>query len=160
MTIYIGADHRGFALKASIVAALKNDGYEVIDVGAAALDLADDYPDFARPVAEKVSAGVVMSAGAAASDVSEARGIVICGSGFGADIVANKFKGVRSALAMSPEHIRVGRHDDDVNVLSLAADFIKPEDALAIVRIFLETPFEGGERYSRRLKKITDIENA
>jgi ribose 5-phosphate isomerase B len=161
MTIYIGADHRGFALKASIVAALKNDGHEIIDVGASALDPADDYPDFARAVAEKISTGVAMEAAAGTTSTVAARGIVICGSGFGVDIVANKFKGVRSALAMSPEHIRVGRHDDDVNVLSIAADFTKPEKALEIARTFLTTPFESGEeRYSRRLKKITDIENA
>jgi ribose 5-phosphate isomerase B len=90
---------------------------------------------------------------------ADARGIVICGSGFGADIVANKFKGVRAALAMSPEHIRIGRHDDDVNVLSLAADFIKPEEALEIAHTFLATSFESGEaRYVRRLNEIAEIE--
>ena len=151
MIIYIGADHRGFLLKASIAAALASDGYEVIDVGAAVNDPVDDYPDFARAVAEKVMVS---------ADASEARGIVICGSGFGADIVANKFKGIRSALAMLPEQICVGRHDDDVNVLSIAADFITPEKALEIARAFLSTPFEGNEiRYSRRLKKISEIEN-
>jgi len=125
----------------------------MIDVGATALNPSDDYPDFARAVAEKVSAAV----GAGTPDA--ARGIVICGSGFGVDIVANKFKGVRSALAMSADHIRAGRHDDGVNVLSIAADFIKPEAALAIVRTFLDTPFETTEeRYTRRLKKISEIE--
>ncbi|HUC31668.1 MAG TPA: RpiB/LacA/LacB family sugar-phosphate isomerase [Candidatus Paceibacterota bacterium] len=154
MIVYIGADHRGFDLKATLVAALKGDGHEVIDVGAAANDPADDYPDFARAVAEKVAAA---QAGAMPTPVF---GIVICGSGFGVDIVANKFKGVRSALAMSPEHIRVGRHDDDVNVLSLAADFITPEQALATARAFFATPFEDNEeRYVRRLGKITEIEN-
>ncbi len=154
MIIYIGADHRGFALKTYLAAALKGDGHEVIDVGAAAFNSDDDYPDFAHAVAEKIS---VISAPAIIAD--DVRGIVICGSGFGADIVANKFKGVRSALAMSPEHIRVGRHDDDVNVLSLAANFIKPEEALVIARIFISTPFESSEeRYTRRLKKIAEIE--
>jgi ribose 5-phosphate isomerase B len=149
MTIYIGADHRGFDLKATIAAALVSDGHEVMDVGAAALDPADDYPDFARAVAEKV---------AVAS--GSARGIVICGSGFGADIVANKFKGVRCALAMSPEHIRAGRHEDDVNVLSIAANFITPDQALAIARAFLSTSFEKGtERYARRIQKIAQIED-
>jgi ribose 5-phosphate isomerase B len=148
MIIYIGADHRGFALKASIVAVLKSDGHEVIDVGAAALDPGDDYPDFARAVAEKISAGA-----------PEVRGIVICGSGIGVDVVANKCKGVRSALAISADQIRVGRQDDDVNVLSLAADFIKPEDALNIAQVFLSTPFKKEERFSRRLGKITELEN-
>jgi ribose 5-phosphate isomerase B len=156
MTIYIGADHRGFALKGSIVVALKGDGYEVIDVGAPMLDPVDDYPDFARAVAEKVAAATTLSA---TTGVTEVRGIVICGSGIGVDVVANKYKGVRSALAISADQIRVGRQDDDVNVLSLAADFIKPEDALNIVHIFLSTPFKKEERFSRRLEKIVGLEN-
>jgi ribose 5-phosphate isomerase B len=148
MTIYIGADHGGFHLKQILKEALVSEGYEVIDVGAAALDPADDYPDFARAAAEKVSV---------AGD--DARGIVICESGFGVDIVANRFKGIRCALAMSPEHIRAGRHDDDVNMLSIAADFIAPEQALAIARAFMATPFEKNEeRYVRRLEKIVQIE--
>jgi len=153
MIIYIGADHRGFALKKMLIEALQSDGHEVIDGGAAALDPADDYPDFAGMVAEKVAAGGATSA---APDI---RGIVICGSGFGVDIVANKFNGVRSALAMSPEHIRIGRHDDDVNVLSLPADFMAPETALATARAFISTSFERDTaRYVRRIQKITQVE--
>ena len=158
MIIYIGADHRGFALKQTLKEALMKEGYELTDVGAAAIDPVDDYPDFARAVAERVSAAT--SVAALGAGESEARGIVICGSGFGVDVAANKFKGVRSALAMSPEHIRAGRHDDDVNVLSIAADFITPEDALAIAREFLATSFDHNEeRYVRRLKKIAEIED-
>jgi ribose 5-phosphate isomerase B len=147
MVIYIGADHRGFYLKESLKQSLVREGYEVIDLGAPAEAPEDDYPDFAGAVAEKVS-----GAG------NEVRGIVICGSGFGVDIVANKFKGVRSALAMSPEHIRAGRHDDDVNILSVAADFIPQDKALEIVHVFLSTPFGTEERFMRRTKKIEDIE--
>jgi ribose 5-phosphate isomerase B len=151
MTIYIGADHRGFSLKASISEALKQAGHEVVDVGAFAYDPADDYPDFASAVAEKVAA--------AAGTATSARGIVICGSGFGVDVVANKFDGVRSGLAISPEHIRVGRHDDDLNVLSIAADFTSPEKALEMARTFLDTPFDPNEaRYVRRIEKIKKIE--
>lgn len=143
MTIYIGADHRGFALKESIKQILLAEGQKVVDVGATAPDPVDDYPDFARAVAEKVATA------------ADARGVLICGSGFGVDIVANRFAGVRSALAMSPEHIAVGRHDDDVNILSIAADFVTPEKAMEIVRAFLGTSFEANEeRYVRRLKKI------
>ena len=150
MTIYIGADHRGFSLKARVAEALKQDGHEVVDVGAFAYDPADDYPDFAGAVAEKV---------AAASAATPARGIVICGSGFGVDVVANKFKGVRSGLAISPEHIRIGRHDDDLNVLSIAADFTPPEKALEMVRAFIATAFDPNEaRYVRRIEKIKKIE--
>ena len=152
MIIYIGADHRGFSLKASIAEALKQDGHQVEDVGAFAYDPADDYPDFAVTVAGKVAA--------ASAAITPARGIVICGSGFGVDVVANKFDGVRSGLAMSPEHIRVGRHDDNLNVLSLAADFTSPEKALEMVRAFLATAFNTSEaRYVRRLEKIKKIEN-
>jgi ribose 5-phosphate isomerase B len=149
MTIYLGADHRGFALKERIKAALaaQQDGDTVIDLGAPALDPADDYPDYAVAVAEKISA-----------DPAGSHGIVICGSGFGVDIIANRFAGVRSALAMSPEHISAGRHDDDVNVLALAANFIGPDAAMDIVRVFLATPFEKEERYERRLAKIDKIE--
>lgn len=147
MIIYIGADHKGFYLKESLKQSLKHDGYEVIDMGNSEADDNDDYPDFAGAVAQKV-------AGAG----NEVRGILICSSGIGVDITANKFAGVRSALAMSVDHIRAGRNDDDVNVLSLASDFTKPQDALAIVRMFLATPFDGEVRRVRRLEKIAKIE--
>jgi ribose 5-phosphate isomerase B len=147
MTIYIGADHRGFALKETLKDTLKQEGYELIDLGNTEIDEHDDYPDFAAAVARKVS-----GAG------GEARGIVVCGSGVGADITANKFAGVRSALSMAVDHIRAARNDDDVNVLSLASNFTKPEDAIAIVRTFLATPFEAEARRVRRLEKIEKIE--
>jgi len=149
MIIYIGADHRGFYLKETLKSALKSDGYEVIDLGDSKIDDGDDYPEFASAVAEKV-----------AGTGQEVRGIVVCGSGIGVDIVANKFSGVRSALAISAEQIRAGRQDDDVNVLSLAAGFIKPDDALDIARVFLSTPFVKEERYSRRLGEIAQIEES
>jgi ribose 5-phosphate isomerase B len=148
MIIYIAADHRGVYLKETLKKALKKDGYEIMDAGNPEPSPDDDYPDFAAAVAEKVS-------GTQSGDV---RGIVICGSGFGVDIAANKFKGVRSALAMSPEHIRAGRNDDDVNVLSLASNFITPEGALDITRMFLATPFKAENRYVRRLDEIKKIE--
>jgi RpiB/LacA/LacB family sugar-phosphate isomerase len=147
MIIYIGADHRGFYLKEVLKSALKDEGYEVMDLGNAESDANDDYPDFAAAVAEKV-----------AGTGSEVRGILICSSGVGVDITANKFDGVRSALAMSVDHIRAARNDDDVNVLSLASDYVKPDDAIAIAHAFLATPFEAESRRVRRLKKIADIE--
>lgn len=147
MTIYLGADHRGFALKERIKEALAG-AYAVEDLGAARMTPDDDYPDYARAVAEKV-----------AESPSDRRGIVVCGSGFGVDIAANKFAGVRAALAVSPKHIAEGRHDDDVNVLALAADFIDPDDALKIVDAFLTTPFDDKDaRFGRRLGKIKEIE--
>ncbi len=147
MNIYIGADHGGFALKGQLEAELKNEGYAVMDMGDDRPVTDDDYTDFAHAVAVQV-----------AGDPQGRRGIVICRSGFGVDIVANKTKGVRAALAMSPDHIYQGRHDDDVNVLALAADFLAPEDASKMVKVFLTTPFGGDERYARRLKKIGEIE--
>jgi ribose 5-phosphate isomerase B len=147
MIIYIGADHNGFYLKETLKTALKKDGYEVIDLGDSKIDDGDDYPEFASAVAEKV-----------AGTGQEVRGIVVCGSGIGVDIVANKFGGIRSALAISADQIRAGRRDDDVNVLALAAGFIQPGDALDIARAFLSTPFGKEERYSRRLGQISDLE--
>lgn len=147
MNIYIGADHRGFALKGRLEVELKNEGYTVIDVGDAKLVAEDDYTDFARAVAESV-----------AQDTVNRRGIVICGSGFGVDIAANKVKGIRAALAMSPDHIYQGRHDDDVNVLALAADFVTEEDAEKIMKVFIATPAATDERYLRRQEEIREIE--
>ena len=148
MLIYIGADHRGFVLKESLKVFLKNEAYEVADVGATQATPDDDYPDYAAIVAGKVSMAP-----------DDARGIVICGSGFGVDIVANKFPRVRSALASSPDHAYQGRHDDDVNVLAIAADFTDEENAEKMVKVFLATPFAKEAKYTRRLEKITEIEN-
>ena len=148
MVIYIGADHRGFKLKESIRDFLKNKGYEVVDMGNARYDESDDYVDFAKEVAKKVGL-----------NPDDSRGILVCGSGVGMDIAANKFKAVRSALAISSDHVYEGRHDDNVNVLSLAANFTNEEDSKKIVGTFLETPFSPEERYRRRLDKIGQIEN-
>ena len=148
MLIYIGADHRGFNLKERIKVFLHDRGYEYFDVGNAKRDENDDYPDFAVAAAEKVAA-----------EPQRDRGILICGSGVGTDVVANKFGDIRSALAISADQIFDARHDDDANVLCLAADFLTEEDAFKIVRIFLETPFAGDAKYKRRLEKISQIEN-
>lgn len=148
MLIYIGADHRGFNLKESLKIFLKNQGYEVVDVGNIHYDDKDDYVDFAVAVAKKVSL-----------DSEASRGILICGSGAGVDIAANKFRNVRSVLAISPDQVYEARHDDDVNVLSLAADFTSETDAQKITETFLETPFGKEERHQRRIDKISRIEN-
>lgn len=146
--IYLGADHRGFDLKELIKKQLTDEGHAVEDLGAPSRMPDDDYPDYAGAVAAKVS-----------EDPQGRRGIVVCGSGFGVDIVANKFAGVRSALAVSAEHIREGRHDDDVNVLALAADFVNRNDVPAIVETFLSAPFDDkDERFARRIAKTGEIE--
>lgn len=148
MVIYIGADHRGFQLKERLKKFLADKGYDVVDVGAKEFVKDDDYPDYAKAVAERVS-----------EDIESRRGVLICGSGFGMDIAANKFPRVRAALPSSPDHAYQARHDDDANVLAIAADFVDEETAAKIVNIFLSTPFAKEERYRRRLGKISEIED-
>lgn len=145
MVIYIGADHRGFEHKEAIKKYLAGLGYTVSDMGNEKYDELDDYPDFAEKVAEKVSSlgGV---------------GILICGSGAGMDVVANKFPGVRSALVSNSEQAIDVKTDDDANVLSLAADHTSIEDSKKIISLWMGAKFSGEEKYMRRLKKITEIE--
>lgn len=147
MLIYIGADHRGLQLKEALKKSLKDQGYEVVDVGNDHYDENDDYPDFAKLVARAVSQEPV-----------NRRGILICGSGVGVDIVANKFKGVRSALVNNSDQAYLSRNDNNSNVLSLAADFLNEDDAKKILGTFLQTPFAGEGKFQRRLQKINQIE--
>ena len=147
MIIYIASDHRGFELKNYLIDFLKGKGYEVVDSGNVQYDKSDDYPDFAKVVAEKVSL-----------DCENARGIVLCGSGVGVDVVANKFRGVRSALVTSTDQAFDSRNDDDSNILSLPAGYIEKSAVEKIVIIWLETPFSGDKRHVERLKKIDEIE--
>ena len=147
MTIYFGADHRGFALKEKLKKMLADEAYDVVDLGAAAYDQGDDYPDFAKAAGEEL---------VKAPDGS--RGILICGSGIGIDIAANKMPGVRAALATLPDQAYAARHDDDVNALVLAADFTDEATAQRIVKTFLSTPFAGEERYRRRLEKLSQLD--
>jgi len=142
MTIYLGADHRGFNLKEYLKRYLAAKGYQAVDLGNAVYDKDDDYPNFAKLVAEKISANPTD------------RGILICGSGAGMAIVANKFPGVRAALAVNAKQAFMERNDEDVNVLSLTAEFTTPEQAEQIVEVFLKTPFSTEERHRRRVGKI------
>lgn len=154
MTIYLGADHRGFALKEKIKQMLQGDAYDVVDLGAPSLMPDDDYPDYAKAVGEAIAKNFGKVRVGDDGDC----GIVVCGSGFGADIAANKMAGIL-ALPMSPDHAYVARHDDDANVLALAADFLDEAAAEKIVKTFLSTPFaHDEERYRRRLDKIAKLE--
>jgi len=148
MLIYLGADHRGFELKEFLKKFLKKQSYKVIDVGNEKYDENDDYPDFARLVARAVS-----------QDSLNRRGVVICGSGVGVDMVANKFDGVRSALANTPEQAKLSRKDDNANVLALAAEFTDENKAKEILIAWLKESFSGEEKYKRRIEKISEIEN-
>jgi len=148
MLIYIGADHRGFELKETLKDFLKTKGYEFVDVGNSKYDENDDYTDFAKLVGKALS-----------EDPAVRRGILICGSGVGVDIAANKFRGVRSSLAFNSDQAFMARNDDDTNVISLPADFLSEEDARKILGTWLATPFDGKEKHARRLEKISEIEN-
>ena len=147
MLIYIGADHKGYALKEAIKNNLAQQGYQPQDVGNTENDPNDDYPKFAAAGGRSVQ-----------DSPTEARGIAICGSGAGADIVVNKFQGVRSVLGFSTDQVFDARRDDDVNVLALPASFVDEETANRIVKVFLTTPFSGEERHKRRITEITEIE--
>lgn len=146
MKIYIGADHRGFHLKQKVYNWLKDNEYKVLDMGAYELDLTDDYTLYAEKVAIVVA------------DNRNDRGILICGSGVGVDITANKFDGVRASIGINPDQVKAGRSDDDMNILVLAADFISFKDAKEMIKAFLETKFSGEERHVRRLEDIQKIE--
>lgn len=146
MKIYLGADHRGFELKEKIKTWLSEWGYEYEDCGAFAYDKDDDYPDFAKSVAQKVAQN------------PQSRGILICGSGVGVAIVANKIKGVRAGTAINAKQIKDSVSDEDTNVLAISADYISENDAMEIVKSFLETEFFGEERHIRRINKIKEIE--
>ncbi len=148
MKIYIGADHGGFSLKEDIKTYLLSKGHAVVDMGAHALDLGDDYPEFAYAVAEEV-----------AKNTQEDRGILICRSGAGMDIVANKVKGIRATAVYSIASAVHAREDDNVTVIALAGDVLKIREACEIVDAFLSSRFKNEERYSRRLQEIADIEN-
>jgi ribose 5-phosphate isomerase B len=138
--IPIGADHAGFELKQVIINYLIKKGLEVKDYGCHSNE-SIDYPDFAHPVAEDVERGI------------NTLGILICGSGNGINMTANKHQGVRSALCWKPEIAELARQHNDANILTLPARFISNDEAIEMVEVFLNTPFEGG-RHQNRVNKI------
>lgn len=145
--IYIGADHGGFQLKKFLTTYLtKTLKKEVEDLGAHASEPTDDYPDFAFAVAEKVSTS------------KENIGILLCRSGLGMAIAANKVKGIRAIVGSSILAAEHGRKDNHANVLCLDADTLSHEHAMAILKTFLETPYDMDERHVRRVNKIMDFE--
>lgn len=144
--VYLGADHRGFDLKEKIKYWLLDWGDEYEDLGATEKDPADDYPDYARAVAEKVV------------EEDGHRGIVICGSGIGVAIAANKVVGARAGTATNYEQVRAAVSDEDLNILALPGDFINEGEAKEIVKTFLETKFSQAERHVRRLDKVKELE--
>jgi ribose 5-phosphate isomerase B len=143
MKIAIGADHAGFALKEKLRAALAAEGHEVIDFGTNSTESCD-YPDFAQPVARAVAGG------------RADRGILVCFTGIGMAMAANKVEGVRAAPAQSEDEVRLTREHNDANVLTLGAKYLDEPGALALVHVFLETQFAGG-RHARRVAKIAQL---
>ena len=140
MLIPIGSDHAGFALKTKIICYLKEKGYQIDDKGCYSED-SIDYADYAHPVASLVENNKGM------------KGILLCGSGNGINMTANKHQGVRSALCWSVEIAKLAREHNDANILTLPARFLTEEEALLIVDVFFSTEFEGG-RHQKRIEKI------
>jgi ribose 5-phosphate isomerase B len=146
MLIAVGCDHAGFPLKAHVVELVRAAGHEVIDCGATQLEPGDDYPDFALAVAQAVRAG------------RAERGIIVCGSGVGVTVAANKVPGIRACMCHDTFSARQGVEDDSMNVLCLGARVIGPELASDVIKAFLPAKFSGAERHQRRLNKILKIE--
>ena len=146
MRIAVGADHNGYALKQTIAELLKSMGHEVSDVGAHAIDPLDDYPDFAGALARTVASG------------EAERGVMVCGSGVGASVAANKVRGVRAAVCHDTYSAHQGVEHDDMNVLCLGARIVGEEVAREAVQAFVSATFTGEERHQRRLDKVLAIE--
>lgn len=138
--IGIGSDHAGYELKEFIKHKLISNGFDILDFGCFSNE-SIDYPDIIHPLSSAVDEGII------------SRAIIICGSGIGVSMVANKYERVRAALCCDVERARLARQHNDANVLAMGARFITQEQALSMVNTFLETPFEGG-RHARRVQKI------
>lgn len=138
--IPIASDHAGFELKQHLSRALTELGYDVEDLGTHSPS-STDYPDYAHPLAEKVEQGEVK------------RGVLLCGTGLGMSYAANRHRGVRAAVAWTPEIAELARKHNDANVLVLPARFVSEEDGVRILRTWLDTAFEGG-RHEKRVEKI------
>jgi ribose 5-phosphate isomerase B len=144
--VALGTDHAGFVLKSTVTDTIRGLGHEVLDCGAFAVDPDDDYPDFAERVARAVMDG------------RAERGVLLCGSGVGASVAANKFRGIRAALCHDTFSARQGVEDDDMNVLALGARVIGPAMAAELTRAFLSAAFSNAERHRRRLNKVLGFE--
>lgn len=146
MKIFIGADHRGFELKNQIVNFMREQGHEIEDSGPHELVLRDDFVDYAEKVARNV-----------ASD-SGNRGIVICGSGAGVNIVSNKINGIRASIGFNVEQVKAARRDDNLNILAFASDYTLFEDAKIMIETFLNTAYDPTDNHARRIEKIKNLE--
>ncbi len=146
MKVAVASDHAGFPLKARIIEELHRMGHETADLGTDSTDPVD-YPDYSKAAAEAVMSGRAQ------------RAILLCGSGAGACVAANKFKGIRAATCHDPFSAHQAVEDDDVNVMCLGARIIGPELAVDLVRQYMAAKFSGADRHKRRLEKIAGFEN-
>lgn len=144
MKIFVGSDHNGFNLHNQIMDYLTRAGYEVHDSGNTKLDPNDDFTEYAAQVVDDIRN----------SGEADARGILICGSGQGMCIAANRFKGIRAALGYSAETAKAARNDSDSNVLCLSAKDLSDQEANVIVETWLNTPFEAALRFNRRIEAM------
>jgi len=146
--VAIGADHAGFPLKTVVAGAIEQAGHQVLDLGADRVIPGDDYPDYAAAVARAIAAG------------RAERGVLVCGSGVGASVAANKVLGIRAALCHDTFSAHQGVEDDAMNVLCLGARVVGPALAAELVRTYLGARFSGAERHERRLAKVAAIEKS
>ncbi|MBI3984911.1 MAG: RpiB/LacA/LacB family sugar-phosphate isomerase [Candidatus Levybacteria bacterium] len=146
MTIFLGADHRGFTLKNQIKSWLLEKDFDVQDLGAKSYVTNDDFVEYA------------VSAGERVAEEKGTKGIVVCGSGAGVEIATNKVKGARCTLGQSAEQVKKAREADDVNVLAIASDFTNFEKAQKIIESFLQTSFVPSENHTRRIEKISKLD--
>jgi len=147
MKIFMGADHNGFVLKRELTATLQHAGYEVVDEGDEVLRPEDDFPQFAERTVRAMQA----------SKDPETFGILICGSGQGMCIAANRFKGMRASLVWDVAEAHAARNDDDSNILCLPARSMHAQDAIRIAEAWLTTPFAGATRFKRRIRELDDL---
>lgn len=145
MKVSIGSDHRGIELRSSIAAAVKGCGHEVVDFGTTSTESVD-YPDIVGPVARSVADG------------KAERAILICGTGIGVSIAANKIPGIRAAVCHDMRTAKLSRNHNDANVLCMPADTLNAEQMKEIIEMWVAEPFEGG-RHARRVEKIHQLEN-
>ncbi|HVC35934.1 MAG TPA: RpiB/LacA/LacB family sugar-phosphate isomerase [Candidatus Dormibacteraeota bacterium] len=147
MTIFIGADHAGFEFKKQLSGFLSSNGYQVIDQVDQKPDPNDDFPQFAARVINNLMA----------SKDSETKAILICGSGQGMCMAANRFKGIRASLCWNQDEARAARNDDDSNVLCLSSRYQSLAEAQSITTTWLNTAFAGAERFRRRIKELDEL---
>lgn len=145
--IFIGADHNGFVMKEKLEQWLKSQNYEVVDVGGERLNPDDDYPEFASKLVTSMLS----------SEDPEPLGILLCGSGQGMAMAANRFKSIRAALVWNKKTAEMSRHDDDANVLCLSAWELNQDAAIDITQTWLQTPYARAARYIRRIKELDNL---